>query len=233
MPFPGMKEQVPQACGLPPNGRAQADRKQKRKAKLRQARRGALATACLLIGVCVFSVLDPVLVRAASGYVSRARAWVGNVLKLDDAMGMPPPSDFQSRVEETPVERGGYKTVEEIGAAYGLTVYEPTQIPGGGKPGSVEAFIAGGGFVSLRYRYDADGAFLLQFAIEPKGDSQQLSFPEDAFLHAAPAGEFSVFEAVSGGWYAVAITQESIVSIHGKMDKDAFLNTLDTLRAVY
>jgi hypothetical protein len=233
MSFSGLGNRVPEVCEHV--GQTQVISWQKRKARLRLVRRGALATACLLIGICVFSVIDPVPVYTASGILSRAQNWIGGVFWPDETKDMPPPppSDFLSSVAETPIELSDYKTIEEVYSAYGLTVYEPTQIPGSMKLSNVEADIVDSDFVSLRYRYGADGDFLVLFTIQPKGDSQQLSFPDDAFKHMAPVGKFTVFEAVSGGWYAIAVTDESIVSIQGKMEKDAFLETLDTLRVVH
>jgi len=232
MPFSVMKEQIPDAFELLPNGQAQANQRQKRKARLRLARRVALATVCLLIGICVYSVLDPVPVSYANSLLNHAKAWIGTVLQLDGAMDVPPPSDFQSQVEETSVERGDYKTIEEIHTTYGLTVYEPTQMKSSMKLNNVEATMVDSDFVSLRYRYAADGEFVVLFTIQPMGDLVQISYPDDATKHTAPVGEFNVFKAASDGWYAVALTNESIINIHGKMDKDAFLKMLDTLRVV-
>ncbi len=234
MPLSGMKDQVRKACELPQNSQAQGEYRKKRKARLRLARRVALITACLLIGICVYSVLDPIPVSTASSFASRVKIWIGNVLQLDVAVDAPPPPDFQGGVEEASVEHYDCKTIEDVYAAFGFTVYEPGQMKSVVKLGSVEADLVNGGLASFRYRYVEDEKFVVLFTIQPLGTEPPIvSLPDDAFLHAAPAGEFNIFEAASGGWHAVAVTGESIISIHGKMDRDAFLGMLDTLRVIH
>jgi hypothetical protein len=234
MPSSDTEEQFAEVYELQVNGQAQSDHRQKRKARLRFARRGALATACLLIGVCVFSVLDPAAMRTASSYFSSTQIDLSGVIYPNDASGAPPPppSDFISHEEETPVEHRDFKNIEEIHAAYGVTVYEPTQMIGSMKPVNVEAIVSDGWLTMLGYKYGADENFIVYIIITPSGDTPDLNFPEDTFLHTAPAGEFNVHKAVSSGWFATAYTGESIVSIHGKMEKDDFLSMLDTLRIV-
>lgn len=234
MPFSGIEEQVTEAWDLCSSNQAKAVKMQKRKARLRFARRGALATICLLIGICVFSVLDPISVSTAGSFISQAQNWIGGVFYPNDAKGMPPPppSDFLSHEEETPIERRDFKSIEEIQAAYGVTVYEPTLLTGSMKPGNVEAIVSDGCLVSLRYRYEADEKRAVVITIQPSDETPDVDFPEDSFLHTAPVGEFNVHKAVSGGWLANTYTGGSVVSIVGKMEKDDFLALLDTLRTV-
>ena len=232
MSFSGMKEQVLKACALRINGQAQADQRQKRKARLRLYRRVALATACLLIGVCVYSVLDPVPVSTASTFFSRAKVWIGDILQLDIAMDAPPPSESQNRVVETLPQTADCKTIEEVYAAYGLTVYEPTEIPSGMKLGRVEATVADEDLILFSYRYAADENNMVVFTIEPMPDAVGISFPPDSIIHTAPAGEFYVWKTPSGWRQGTMFTNESIVSVRGTLSQDAFLKMLDTLRTV-
>lgn len=229
MSFPGMEQRVAEALepvSIP------AVKRQKRKARLRLVRRGALATACLLIGVCVYSVLDPVPSGTANSFLSRARGWIGNVLNLDWGMDAPPPSDMVNHMADIPVQKADCKTIEEVNSAYGLTVYEPTQIQEGMKLGKVQANISDGDLIDFSYRYEADENNRIIFNIQPMPDEVEMSFPEDTFTHTSPVGEFNVFHAASGRWLAVAFTRESIVNITGTLSKDDFLNMLDTLRPV-
>jgi hypothetical protein len=208
------------------------DQRQKRKARLYLVRRGALATACLLIGVCVYSVLDPVPLGTANSFFSRARGWIGNVLNLDLGMDAPPPSDFVNSVVDIPPQMADCKTIEEVHAAYGLTVYEPAQIQEGMKLCKVQANIADGDLIDFSYRYEADEDNWIIFTVQPMPDEADISFPEDSFSHTSPAGEFRVFKTASGRWLAVAFTKESILNIKGTLSKDGFLKMLDTLRQV-
>lgn len=229
MSMPGVEERVPE---MPEHTDVLLNQKQKRKARLRLVRRGALATACLLIGVCVYSVLDPVPSSTANSFFSRARGWIGNVLNLNLGMDAPPPSDFVSHVVEIPPQNADCKTIEEVRAAYGLTVYEPTQLQEGMKLGKVQANIADGDLIDFSYRYQADEDNWVIFSVQPMPDEADISFPEDSFNHTSPVGEFRVFKSASGRWLAVAFTKESILNIKGTLDKDDFLKMLDTLRTV-
>lgn len=230
MSMPGMEVRVPEELE---RSNVSLNQKQKRKARLRLARRGALATACLLIGVCVYSVLDPVPSSSATGLFSRVRGWIGNVLNLDLGMDVPPPSDMVNHMADIPVQKSDCKTIEEVKAAYGLTVYEPAQLQEGMKLGDVQANISDGDLIDFSYRYQADEDNWIIFTIQPMPDEVDMSFPEDSFSHTSPAGEFSVFKTVSGRWLAVAFTKESIVNIKGTLSKDDFLIMLDTLRPVH
>ena len=207
------------------------DQRQKRKARLRLARRVALITVCLLIGICVYSVLDPVPVSIAGSFLSRAKVWISNVLQPDATTDASlPDTDYYS--VETPSEQGGYKTNEEIHTALGFTVYEPTQIIGGMKLGDVEATVVDGDLATLKYCYMADGESVVQFPIRPGGGLSQPNSQDDATIHTAPTGEFSVYKTAPDVWRAVTYTDEATISIYGNMDKDAFLKMLDTLRVV-
>ncbi len=228
----GIKEQAMEDCELQLNGQAQADQKQKRKARLRFYRRVALITACLLIGICMYSVLDPAILGTASSFLGRAKLWFGSVLHVNAAIDIPPPPPHYQE-EEAIVEHYDYETIEEIDAAFDFTLYEPTQIPGSMKLSSVVAIVDYGNILSLNYCYKADEDNLVAFIIQPLLGPMDVSFPDDAFLYTAPLGEFTVYESSTLGWGAVILTGEALVSISGRMDKDAFFKMLDTLREVH
>jgi hypothetical protein len=211
---------------------AQEDRRQKRKARLRLARRVALATVCLLAGVCVYSVLMPAPVSAANGFFGGVMVWAGNLLKPNNTMDAPPPSDFENSIVDIPVQKADCKTIEEVHAAYGLTVYEPTQIPESMKLGKVQANLTDGDLIDFSYRYAADDKNMVLFSIAPKPDSMNLTYPEDAIAHSAPVGDFTVWKTKSGWWSAMSLTDDSLLNIKGTLDKDAFLTMLNTLRPV-
>ncbi len=231
MSISGMEERVPKAWEA---ANVPEDHRQKRKARLRFARRGALATACLLIGVCVFSVLDPAVLRTASSLFSSTPFDISGVVYPNDASGAPPPppSDFVNHMADIPPQIADCKTIEEVHATYGLTVYEPTQIPESMKLKEVQANISDGDLNDFSYRYEADEDNMVIFNIQPMPDGVDMSFPEDSYYHTAPVGEFNVWETPSGWQLATAFTKESIMTVRGTLSKDDFLNMLDTLRPV-
>lgn len=229
MSFSGMEER---AAEVPEHANAPLNQKQKRKARLRLARRVALATVCLLIGVCVYSVLDPVPVSFAGSLFVSAKVWVSSMLNLNAAMDAPPPSDLVNHYVDIPPQKSDCKTIEEVNAAYGLTVYEPVQIPETMKLGEVQANISDGDLIDFSYRYAADEDNWVIFNIQPMPDEVDMSFPEDSFNHTSPVGEFNVWETPSGRQFATAFTKESIMTVRGTLGKDDFLNMLDTLRPV-
>ncbi len=235
MAIAGVKEQDQKADELAANNSVLSNQTQKRKARLRSVRRVAFATACLLIGICVYSVLDPAIVSSASSFISRAKLWVGNVLQVNVAVDVPPPPDTGFYCIETPVTSYDLKTVDEIHATFGVTVYEPMQIPGGMKLGNVEAMVLDGDLMTVRYSYAADENSKVVFSIQPVIGEQsepQVSFPDHAFTQTTPAGEFTVFVTGSGWWYSKMFSSAATVDINGKLDKDTFLNMLATLRVV-
>ena len=231
MSFSGMEERVPEAWELVNDP---VDQRQKRKARLRLVRRGALATTCLLIGVCVFSVLAPGPVSIANSLFGRAQSGVSGVFYPNDASGMPPPppSDFVNREVEITSQIADCKTIKEVHETYGMTVYEPTQIPEGMELCEVQANISDGDLIDFSYRYEADEGNKVIINIAPVYGEGEISYPENSFIHTSPVGEFHISKSLSDWKYATALTKESYVTVSGTLSKDDFLKMLDTLRPV-
>jgi hypothetical protein len=179
-------------------------------------------------------VLAPGPISIANSFFGHAQSGVSGVFYPNDASGMPPPppSDFVNRMAEITPQIADCNTIEEVHTTYGLTVYEPTQIPDNMKLGDVKANISDGDLIDFSYRYEADEDNMVVFNIQPMPDEVDMSFPEDSFMHTAPVGEFNVWETSRGWQFATAFTKESIVTIKGTLSKEDFLKMLDTLRPV-
>ncbi len=229
MPLSDMKGLVLQACKDRMNSRSKDMRRENRKARLRLARRVAFATACLLIGVCVFAVLDPVPVSNANGFFKRAQIWIGNVLQLDITADAPPKNPNQ--VLDTPNLSEGYAALKEIHESYGIPVYEPTKLPGDMKLGEVDLTKVNDGLTEIRYGY-RDHNNSIQFSVsQSPGEMGSNIYPEESKVYAAPAGTFYVW-GTDAGWNGLLYVQGCIVRIRATLEEKAFLSTLDGLRAV-
>ncbi len=229
MPLSDMKGLVLQACKDRMNSRSKDMRRENRKARLRLARRVAFATACLLIGVCVFAVLDPVPVSNANGFFKRAQIWIGNVLQLDIAVEAPPKNPNQ--VLDAPELSGGYTALKEVHETYGIPVYEPTILPGEMKLGDVNVNEVNDVLVEARYVYQDQNNFV-QFSLsQSPGEMGTNIYPEESKVYAAPAGTFYIW-GTDAGWNALYYVQGYIVRIRGSLEEKAFLSVIDGLRAV-
>ena len=228
MPFSGMREQVLKACQTRLSGQAQADHREKEKSRLRLILRVALVAACLLIGMSVYAVLDPVPVSNANSFLRRAQIWIGNVLKANVAVE--PPEKKEGIPDAAPSGRKDFAALKELQKAYGLMVLTPTQLPAGMILGEIKTSGADDYVVKLQYSYQ-DQNNVLNITVEEVADAAERSMFDGTVEYPASVGTFYVW-GTGTGWNASAISGNSSISIKGTMEKEAFFKILDGLRAV-
>lgn len=227
-PFTDRREQVLRAVRLRQGGDVQANLRKKRIAGLRVIRSAALAAACLLIVVSVYSALAPVPVSNANSFLRRAQILIGGVLKVN--VSVEPP---EKRGALPGASRGNQEedtALKEAHEALGLTVLMPTQLPGGMTLGEIKTSGADDTLSSIQYSYQGQDNMLIIF-IEEIADSMGMSFNEETIEYLTPVGTFFVWGSDTG-WFARAISGNSSVFIRGTMDKDAFMKILDSLREI-
>ncbi len=234
LPFSSMKENVLRACTQRLD--TTDNRQEKRKARLRNTRRVALATACLLVGISVLSVLAPVPVSTANGFLRKAQIWVGGLLQLNISYG--PPEEYGQKSKEYGVmpdgyqEKSGWKSLQEIRDAYNVTLLEPSQEEDAWT--LKNAKVNGEGevrFILFFYSFTQQDNFI-SFNYGPQADEMGAAiFAEDVAAYTAPAGTFYTW-SIENKQYAQIMLDERLVTITSDLQKDAFLKTLDGLRIV-
>ena len=234
LPFADMKENVLRACAQ--RMQTAENRRENRKARLRNTRRVALATACLLVGVCVFSVLAPVPVSTANGFLRKAQIWVGGLLQLNVSYG--PPEMYGERSGEYGAMPTGYQeksnwaSLQEIRDTYGVNLLEPATEAGTWTLDTAKAVGEGEErFIEFFYSFTRQD-IVLTFTYGSVADEMGSAiFVEDVLPYTTPAGDFYTW-STEEKQYAQIILDGRLVSVISDMPKDAFLKTLDGLRAV-
>ncbi len=229
-PLSEMKEQVLKACETRLYGKARRRPAEKNnKARLRLILRAALAAACLLMVISVYSLLDPVPISNANSFLRRAQIWIGNVLKVDVAVE---PSEKKGVVSGAePDHSEDISALKDFQEAHGLTVLYPTQLPAGMALGEIKSSGPEDYAAKIAYSYQSQNK-ALHITIEELPDTGRVSIFAETMEYAVPAGTFYVWEDGTG-WHAMAISGSSNIYIGGTMDKDTFFMILDGLRAVH
>ncbi len=226
MPISCMKEQVLKACELMQSGKARPNRKENRKSRPRLLWSAALAAACLLIAISVYSALAPVPLSNANGFLRRAQIWAGGVLKTN-AVVEPP----EKKGALPGADKGNSKDMEALRdahEAYGLTVLMPSQLPAGMTLGEIDTSGADEFLSNIQYTYKNQND-TLDFDIMEIADQSGTSIFVETIERQTPVGTFIVWGSDTG-WFAVAVCGNSQVNIRGTMDKDTFLKILDGLQ---
>lgn len=227
-PISGMKEQVLAACRLRESGRVQEHPRSKGKAGLRLFIKAALAAACVLLVVSVYSAIAPVPNSNANGFLRSFQIWAGGVLKTHAAVK--PPEKKGALPETAPGGGKDMEALKEAHDAYGLTVLVPSQLPAGMTLKEVKTSGAEEMLSSIQYSYK-DQFDTLDFKSEEMADQGGMAIFVETIEYETPAGAFTVWND-GINWSAVAVCGSSQVTIRGSMDKEAFLNILDSLREV-
>ncbi len=234
LPFAGMKENVLRTYAQ--RIEAAENRRENRKARLSNTRRVALATACLLVGVCVFSVLAPVPVSTANGFLRQAQIWIGGLLQLNISYG--PPEMYGERSMEYGVMPEGYQeksnwaSLQEIRDTYGVNLLEPSNEAGAWTLDNAKAVGEDEvRFILFFYAFTRADNYL-SISYDPEADEMGTAiFAEDAMEYAAPAGTFYTW-SIEDTQYAKIISGRRLITVISNLQKDAFLKTLDGLHGV-
>ncbi len=234
LPFSSMKENVLRACAQRLD--TTDNRQEKRKARLRNTRRVALATACLLVGISVLSVLAPVPVSTANGFLRKAQIWVGGLLQLNISYG--PPEEYGQKSKEYGImpegyqEKSNWNSLQEIRNAYNVTLLEPSH--GETNWTLKETNVIGEGevrFFTFSYVFSQQEDYI-SFNYGAQADDMGAAiFAEDVAAYTAPAGTFYTW-SIEETQYAQIVLEGRMVTITSDLQKDAFLKTLDGLRIV-
>jgi hypothetical protein len=227
-PFSSMKEQVLEACELKQGGKAWYCQKENRKSRQGFIWRAALAGACLLIAVSVYSALAPVPTSTANSFLRRAQIWAGGILKTNAVVA--PPEKKGALPEAAPGSSKDTIALKEAHDTYGLAVLSPTKLPAGMTLGEIEISGADEFLSKIHYTYKNQND-TLDFTIMEIADQMGTAIFVETIEYPTPVGTFIVW-GNDTGWNAVAICGNSQVNIQGTMDKDTFLHILDGLLEV-
>lgn len=227
-PFSGMKEQVLKACEQKNSGRVFPNRKENRKSRLRFLWKPALAAACLLLAVSVYSAVAPVPKSNANGFLRRFQIFAGGALKTNAAVA--PPEKKGTLPKTAPGTLKDMETLKAAHEALGLTVLVPSQLPAGMTLEVTKTSGADDLLSQIQYSYK-DQDETLDFTIMEIADQGGTAIFVETIDRPTPVGTFVVWGSGTA-WNAVAVCGSSQVTIRGTMDKDAFLNILDGLREV-
>jgi hypothetical protein len=225
MPISSMKEYVLTSYKSRLNGN---HRGKSERIGLRLIRSVVLAAACLLMAVCVYAALDPVLVSNANSFLRRAQIWVNSALKTD--IVMEPPEKKGALLAAAPDNKEDTAALKEIHETLGLTVLQPTQFPAGMTLKDVKTSGADEVLSKVRYSY-RNLNDTLEFNIMEIGDQMGASIFAENIEHKTPVGTFFVW-GDDLGWNAVVVCGSSYINIRGTLSKDEFLRMLDGLREV-
>ena len=231
LPFDSMKENVLLAC----NQRMDTPviRQKKRKARLRNTRRVVLATACLLIGISILSVLAPVPVSTANAFLRKAQIWVGGLLQLNISYG--PPEEYGMRSEEYGMMPEGYKektdwkSLQEIRDVYHINLLGPSNED---SAWTFDKAIVNDDdsirFATFSYSFThADGHLNIDYG--PAADEMGSAIlAENVEAHTTPLGTFYTW-SIETTQYAQIFLEGRLVRLFSKMDKELFLKALDSL----
>ena len=232
-PFADMRENVLRACAERID--AVESGLEKRKARLSNTRRVALATACLLVGVCVFSVLAPVPVSTANGFLRQAQIWIGGLLQLNISYG---PEEYSAVSKQKGIMPAGYQeksnwsSLQEIRETYEVNLLEPSSEADAWSLESAKAIGEGDvRFLEFFYAF-AQADHYLNFRYGPMSDDMGSGiFAEDVASYETPAGTFYTW-SIEGKQFAQIILDGRIVTVKSDLQKDEFLKTLDSLRSI-
>jgi hypothetical protein len=227
-PFSDMKEQVLKACSLRQNDNGQESQRAKRKAGLRLAIRAALAAACVLLVVSVYSAIAPIPKSNANGFMRQVQIWAGGVLKTNALVA--PPEKKGALPETMPGGGKDMQTLKEAHEAFGLTVLAPSQLPAGMTLGEVKTSGPDELLSSIQYSY-GNQIDTLDFEITEIADQGGTAIFVETIDRPTPVGTFTVWGGDTG-WNALAVCGSSQVTIRGTLDKETFLKILDGLREV-
>ncbi len=198
------------------------------KARLCNTRRVALATACLMVGVCILSVLEPVPDSMANTFVERAKIWVGGILQMNIAFE--PPADSGTVAEHLP-EKSNWTSLQEISDTYDVSLLEPAQSADWELETSK---VTGEGEVNLlmfNYSFTQENSHVHIFYSPVADDMGSTIFDEDAVIHETPVGTFHI-GANEKELYANSVVDGRIVSISAQMEKEEFLEFLSGLQLI-
>ena len=226
VPLSCMKEQVLTACALRQSGHVSKKPHAKRKAGLRLACRAALAAACLVLMVSVYSAIAPVPKSHANGFLRRFQIWAGGVLKTN--ITVDPPEKKGALPDTSKGSGNDMESLKEAGHAFGLTVLVPSQLPAGMVLGDIKTPEANEPFSRIHYSYKNQDE-TLDFESMEIADQGGTAIFVETIEYPAPAGTFTVWDSGTA-WNALALCGSSQVSIRGSMDKETFLRILDGLR---